>query len=424
MVVLVAMLAFVVGAYGGPSTNAPRPFISSTAGQFHAFSTEAAWSSVLCVLGSEVKREWLKRLNLPDKWRDPIVLVVAERSDSQRDAPACWLEILRTDLHLKFQIQLRVPPPLPRAEVVRALVQALCSEYANRELEFRRQPHLAATVVPPWLVEGLSQSIAGEQDKLLGILRRGLHSGAAPMVEELLTATAIPSDDAGRLRFQAYSWVLVEALLSLPSGAEKLCQLMREPGRFSEIYRWQFDTDAAREKWWSLQITERGSALVAADWSAAETGRRLAAILPSKLQMQLPDAVAEAPVAFADLGRYTEKKWLAPLARDKLAQLAALRGTAHPLYRDAIDHYAVALQYLLAGSVSRFRHETRLAQRAHAAADEQTRKISEYVDQVERVYAPSNRAALQRAMNLLDATQEMNILRRDPISDYLDQFDR
>jgi len=405
-------------------TNTAPRLVASSAGQFAAHAPDAVWSSVLCVLATQVKREWLRRLELPDKWRDPIVLVLAERPAAVAAAPGIWREVLRSELHLKFQIQLRIPPPLEEAQVVSALVGALCSEYANRAREFPRQPPFAVAETPAWLTEGLAQSVSGNSERLLPILRRGVNGGHPPSAQDLIGARSVPTDPDERLRFQAHTWALVEGLLSLPKGADKLCQLMCQPEMFAEIYRWQFQDDAAREKWWSLLLAERAATMLAEDRTAAETSRQLAEILSSKLQMRLPDAIAEAPVAFANLGRYTDKDWLMPLVRDKLARLASLRGVAHPSYCEAIDRYIAALQCLTARQVSRFQHETKRAQRAHAAADDQSRKVSAYVDQVERVHAPPDRAAVWRQLKLFEAIQETNILRRDPISDYLDKFDR
>jgi hypothetical protein len=335
-----------------------------------------------------------------------------------------WQEVLRSELHLKFLIQLRVPPPLDRGELAHALVSALCGEYANRAREYPRQPSFAITAAPPWLTEGLAQSIAGDPERLLPVLRRIVNSGRPLAAEELLGARSVPTEQNERLRFQVHAWVFVQALLSLPKGANKLSELLYEPGSFAEIYRWQFPADVVREKWWSLVLAERAATMLAEACTAAETARRLAAILPSKLQLRLPDAIAEAPVAFTDLGRYIGKEWLPPLVRDKLAQLAALRGMAHPLYRDAIDHYLAALECLSARQASRFQHGTKLALRAHQAADEQSRNLSEYVDRVERIHAPTDQGAVRQQLRLFEAIQETNILRRDPISDYLDKFDR
>jgi len=421
--VWVAGAVLFCGSGFGQSNTAPRR-VSSTAGQFTAHSPDAVSSSVLCVLATQIKREWLRRLDLPDKWRDPIVLLLAERDASLAAAPNVWQEVARTDLHLKFEIHLRIPPPLDETDVAETIVQALCREFANRSREFPRHPPFAITEPPLWLTAGLTQSIVGEPNRLLPLLRRYVQSGHPMSAQELIGLTQCPAEPAERLRFRAHAWAWVEGLLSLPKGREKLSQLLCEPLAFAEIYRWQFPDETAREKWWSLLLAERAAAMIDEDRSATTTSQRLAAILPGKVQMRLPDAVAEAPVAFEELGRYTEKDWLAPMVRDKLARLVSLRGIAHPSYLKAIDHYIAALEQLQAGRVSRFQYETRQAQRAYAAADQQSRQIAEYVRRVERVYSPPDPEELRRPMRLLETIQEMNVLRRDPIRDYLDQFDK
>lgn len=422
----VALIVLVVAlASNAPGqTNTASRLVVNSAGQFTVHTPDAVWSSVLCVLATQVKREWLRRLELPDKWRDPIVLVLAERPATAASVPGMWQETFRSELHLKFQIQLRFPPALEQTQVVSVLVEALCREYANRAREFPRQPPFAITETLPWLTEGLAQSIAGDPEQLLPVLRRSVNGGCPPSAQDLMSARSVPSEPGDRLRFHAHAWALVEGLLSLPKGSEKLCQLICQPEMLAEIYRWQFQDDAAREKWWSLLLAERAAVMQAEDRTAAETSRQIAEILPSKLQMRLPDAVAEAPVAFANLGRYTDKDWLMPLVRDKLARLASLRGMAHPSYSEAIDRYIAALECLTPRQVSRFPNETKRAQRAHAAADEQTRKLSAYVDQVERTHTPPDRAAVRQQLKVFQVIQETNILRRDPISDYVDKFDR
>ncbi|MBM3859676.1 MAG: hypothetical protein FJ395_08510 [Verrucomicrobia bacterium] len=418
------VLSLTFATHGLPQANPPPKLISSTAGQFTAHAPEAVSASVLCVLASQVKREWLRRLDIPDQWRDPIVLVLAERPAAASSAPGIWLNVVRTELHLKFEIHLRFPPVMEQTQVVSAMVGALCGEYANRAREFRREPPYAIAETPPWLVEGLAQSVAADTEWLLPVLRRYVSGGTPAGVQELLAARSVPVEPGERLRFQAYAWALVEGLLSLPKGPEKLCRLLREPESFDEIYRWMFPDAEDREKWWSLLLADRAATLLAEGQTAAETSQRLAAVLPSKLQMRLPDAIAEAPVAFADLGRYTEKDWLAPLVRDKLAQLAALRATAHPSYRDTIERYVRALEHLRSRHVSRFQRDAKLAERAHRAADELTRHVSDYLDGVEEKRAPLERDSVRQQLRLLGVLQEMNILRRDPISDYLDKFDR
>ena len=410
-------------------TNPPPRLAVNNAGQFTVHAPDSIRSSLLCVVASQIKREWLRRFDIPDKWRDPIVLVYTERPADTAAARNIWLETIRTPLHLQYHVQLRAPLPLERDRLVAAVVESLCAEYANRNRDLPRNAPAPLSVIPPWLIEGLAQSMDANPDQLLPVLRRCVNSGRPLTADELLTATTVPADAADRLRFQAHAWAFVENLLSLPKGADKLCQLLANntasPRRdFTENYRWQFPTDAALEKWWALLLADRATAMIAEDRAAAETARQLNTILDCKLEMRLPDAVAEAPVAFTDLGRYTEKDWLAPLVRQKLAELVSLRGIAHPFYRNTIAHYIAALESLLAGQLGRYQHETTLARRDHATADQQTKDFNAYLDNIERERTPPDRAALWRQMKLFDTTHELQILRRDPLTEYIDRFSR
>lgn len=405
-------------------TNERPQLVWTRAGQFTAHAPSAADSSLLCVLAGRVKREWLRRLDLADQWRDPIVLVLAERPAELASAPNLWMEVARTDLHLRFQIHLRVPPPLEEEFVAGAVVRALCAEYANREREFPRQAPVAITEAPLWLVEGLAQSASEAAERLLPVLQRVLAGGKPWGLEELMAVATLPSDPAERLRFRAHAWALVEGLLSLSKGPEKLSQLLRAPQAFWEIYRWQFPDVVAAEKWWSLWLADRTSVMLPGLQSAEETSRQLAQILASKVQLRLPEVVAEAPVAFVDLARYTRKNWLAPLLQDKIARLNVLLGVAHPLYRTAITHYLAALEALAAEQTGRFRYETQRAQRAHRNADERSRQIREYLDRVEQQRGSSEPGGIRQQLKLLETVRELDVLRRDPISVYLDQFDR
>ncbi|MCX7887375.1 MAG: hypothetical protein N3B01_09020, partial [Verrucomicrobiae bacterium] len=101
-----------------------------------------------------------------------------------------------------------------------------------------------------------------------------------------------------------------------------------------------------------------------------------------------------------------------------------LRGVAHPLYRKAIERYLAALEALAVGGIGEFRYETRVAQRAHREADALTRQLARYLDQIEQKQVPAGSNRVSKHLKLLGAPLEAGLLRRDPISEYLDRFDR
>jgi hypothetical protein len=117
----------------------------------------------------------------------------------------------------------------------------------------------------------------------------------------------------------------------------------------------------------------------------------------------------EVPVK--ELPRYVNQAWFAQLAREKHDGLAALRGRAHPLYAVVVDKYRAAF----AAPAARLPALLKQAEAGHASVDAHSRRIAAYVGQVERATG----AALPPQPRVPEPER-----RRDPISDYLDQFDK
>jgi len=89
-----------------------------------------------------------------------------------------------------------------------------------------------------------------------------------------------------------------------------------------------------------------------------------------------------------------------------------------------LDKYLEAATWLYWGSAPRFRHGVKVAERARTAAEKQSRGITAYMDQAERIYAPEVLSqAFTGYFQTLDQLQKLDTQRRSPISDYLDQFD-
>jgi hypothetical protein len=89
----------------------------SASRQFAAYAENPLLPSALCVYAERVKREWLRRMDAADNWRDPILLVVRTRETAQTNFPPVSMAVFQTDAHLKYQIRCLVPPPLDEAEL-------------------------------------------------------------------------------------------------------------------------------------------------------------------------------------------------------------------------------------------------------------------------------------------------------------------
>ena len=405
----------------------------SVSRQFAAYADNPVLPSALCVYAERVKREWLRRMDMADNWRDPILLVVRTRGPAQTNAPAISLAVFQTETHLKYQIRCLEPPPLDEAGLLATLVEALSLEWEYRGQPTVRGKLFAAPVMPLWLVEGLAASIQGRFDSLLSIARRSVAAGRPARAADVLDAKVFPVGMVDQQLFQANAWILTESLLALPDGSRKLRGFLSELGAqkvasnaFWTVYRQDFPQNTTLEKWWSQEQARRTSVTLAQDLPVAETVRQLDGILVTKLgrtngHKGMPD---KAETSISELWKYAEEPWLRDVLKNKVDRLGALRGQAHPDYQPVLDEYIEAVTWLIQGNTVRFRRAVKQAAAMQAAAEKQSRAIAAYMDQAEHAYEPE---VLSETFNgyfrTLDQAQKLEGERRSPISDYLDKFD-
>ncbi|MGA2604085.1 MAG: hypothetical protein ABSG14_07640 [Verrucomicrobiia bacterium] len=428
----IAALTQPVTAAVSTPTNALVSTVSASH-QFVACASDRLLPSALCAYAERVKREWLRRMDVADNWRDPVVLLVQNRQPGQSDAPPVSMAVLQTDEHLEYRIRCLVPPPIDREELLPTMVDALCSEWASREqATVPGKPYIVPDI-PLWLVEGLAASIAGRYEPLLSVSKRSVTGGSSQQARDLLEAKTLPAGSADGQLFQANAWIFTEGLLGLHNGSRKMRSFLSELGAqkvasnaFWKVYHGDFPNTTALEKWWSLELVGRAAMSVAQNLSVEETERDLDAILVTRLgptngRRGMP---GETDVAIADLWRYAGVPWLRDLLKLKIDRIGALRGVAHPLYLAVLDEYMEALAWLQRGSVTRFHRALSRAQAAQAVADKRSHGITAYLDQAERIYAPepiSN--AFRGYFQTFDQLEKLERERHSSISDYLDKFD-
>jgi hypothetical protein len=419
-------------AAGSTPTNAVVSTVSASR-QFVGYAADRLLPSTLCAYAERIKREWLRRMDLSDNWRDPIVLFVQTRQPGQSDTPPVSMAVFQTDEHLEYRIRCVVPPPIDEDELSRTLVDALCLEWSSREQVPERGKPYHVPNIPLWLSEGLAASVAGHYEPLLSVSKRSVTGGRPQQAGALLEVKTLPDGTMDRQLFRANSWMFVEGLLGLHNGPQKMRSFLSELGAekvvsnaFWKVYQGDFANSVALEKWWSLELVGRASMSVAQDLSADDTERDLAAILGTKLSSTggrrgMPGDIE---IAVDDLWRYEGAPWLMNVLKLKIDRVGALRGVAHPLYLPVLDQYMEALVWLQRGSVTRFRRALSRAQATRAGADKKSHGITAYLNQAERVYAPEALTnGFRGYFQTLDQQEKLESERHSPISDYLDRFD-
>jgi hypothetical protein len=430
-VVVVMQTVAVAGAHAG-ATNALVSTLSASR-QFTACANDRLLPSALCVYADHVKREWLRCLDVADNWRDPIILFVRTREESQLDALPISMIVFQTDTHFRYQIQCFVPPRIDEAKLRATIIEALCSEWANRQQTTVRNQAYTMSPTPVWLVQGMAASMQGRQETLLAVAQRSVAAGRPPRAADLLEAKSLPVDPLERQLFQASAWMLMDSLRQLPEGARKLRDFLSELGAeknansaFWVVYHADFPQGTALEKWWSLELIRHTWVSSAQDLTVEDTAGQLDAILVTKLSSAggHEGTLGETDVAIEKLAQYADAPWLKDVLKLKIDRLGALRSRAHPLYQPVLDKYIEAVIWLHRGSAVRFRRAVNAANAARAAVEVRSRRVAAYLDQAESVNAPEELTkAFTGYFQTLDQFQKLDTERRSPISDYLDKFD-
>lgn len=427
------LIGSTVAAVAGVATNSAAR-ATSTSRQFAVYSNDPLFSSGVCVLAERIKQHILHELEQDDRWRDPIIVAVRDREVTEHDAPSISVDLFRSQTHLKYQITCPTPPLVEPAALVTTLVEAICSEIANRQQHVGKTESYRAAPVPRWLVHGLAQSLVGRPEVLLAIARRSVEAGRPTAACALLATSQLPSEPLERALFQANAWLFTGNLLALPAGPDLLQRYLDELGAqksatnaFWSVYHEQFADAAALETWWNAQRKRRVSFQVAQALTAEETGHQLDEILGFKIKP--PAGQAEEPasttVSVDKLMPFYEQPWLKGLLKEKLRQLFALAGQAHPIYRPVIAQYIEAYTWLTEEKLSRFKRALKDAERARSAVERQMDEISEFLHSAERRYSPEDStAAFQNYFRILEHLESIREQRRNPITDYLNQFDK
>jgi hypothetical protein len=221
-------IALLLATATGAAVPVPSPATRtlSVSRQFAVYAADPLLAASLCTQAERLKHGLLGWLNLPDNWRDPIIVVLTEREDSETNATPVALQVLRTDTHLKYQLYARLP--LDEESMSMAILEALCRELANRDLTVAHPPPINGAKVPLWLMIGLTELLVNPADTPLPLVRRSVVGGHPVALGTILAADKLPGDRAWQQLYRANAWLLVESLATLPGGVARLRRLVLE----------------------------------------------------------------------------------------------------------------------------------------------------------------------------------------------------
>jgi hypothetical protein len=362
--------------YAGRS-HPPSLSVANLATNQNFFRLEPTLATVSC---ERIKQALTSQLGATAPWRGHIYVVLYP-ARSAGDTITVTSERFKGG----WQYTVDFPDVVERSRYVRAVVQVLLLELANRTAETR------AAEIPLWLIEGCSQlllaaneteiilppprdkanglnlsamRVSARKEGLLELAQKKLH-GRPPLTFENLSWPIEDelSGDLGDL-YSGSAQLFVGELLRLPDGPACLRAMLAQ---LPQNYNWQFaflrgfhtcfERPLDVEKWWALSLAGTSGRNPAQFWSLEESWQKLDHAVHSGAQVRT--SANELPL-HADLKlQAVIREW------DTTRQTAALRSTlgALALLRSRIAQEFVGLVQDYSQAI-----ETYLQQRDHTGS--------------------------------------------------------
>jgi len=399
----------------------------SSSKQFVIYFSDGAVRARLARRAEDLKREWLRSLQVKDEWKAPIVIQVVPTRPPK--APRLMTNVYESDGGaMKVQIDIYDPAVMRGTELDLEICRALSLEYM-----YRAEPPKAGkalTQPPPWLLEGLSEDALTRDEGLpAGLFEMVVKSGPPPKLEAFLKLRPERMDATSRAVYRAQAMGLLRALLSVPGGADSLSSYLQGlPGSNAVDARTllekfpQFASDpAGLSKIWTLTLANASAADRVKPLSMAETREQIATLLeiaapknpkkPEEGLIQGPEALQA--IARSPSGEYTLKR----ISED----LFHLEMRAHPIMRPVVEEYRTIAMQLADKPKKNLEKRIRKNMELQAAVAGRTGEIEDYLNWFEatQLTTPSREFdVLPPGLNATDLPE-----RTDAISQLLNGYE-
>ena len=276
-----------------------------------------------------------------------------------------------------WMYRLALPDVMEKSRFVRAVVQVLLVEMANRN----GGSHSAD--VPAWLAEGLAQELlAREGPEILlqppdqtengvNIRRVALDARRTNSVDQVLanlgqrpplTYEQLSWPGVGQLTgpdssvYRCSAQLFVHQLLRLKDGPACLQAMLRALPR---CYNWQFallagfhpyfQTQLDVEKWWALQVVQFTGRDLTQNWTQEQSWKKLEDIIltPADVRAKPDELPTQKIVSLQTLIKELDAAQCVSLLRRKLQQLNFLRLRAAQNVVPVVDDYRTAIEMFL-----------------------------------------------------------------------------
>ncbi|MBX3741828.1 MAG: hypothetical protein KF712_12600 [Akkermansiaceae bacterium] len=406
----------------------------SRSGLFRVTGGDGGTRGTMALLADQTREE-LRALT-EEKGEEQVVMPIRILLSGTPGEPApsrpVMMELFFNDQAFDLRVRAHMGRGVERERFASVLTSALIYE---RTLRSRKPDESEKEFnVPPWLVEGLREATAwrlkeADRRHYEALFRQGgiyqmdqLFSVTGPAKEEM--------DTAMKLAFRVSSGALVMALLEQPMGKEGFRAFLSEvagyQGEMPVLLRKHFPelnlSENSLEKWWALQMANKGAAPLSDSLSIAETETGLDEALRFHFRGE-GGTVAEKP-----LSSWQELSDLKPQERIdavKPAQDAIWRLSyrSFPSYRPLLVEYQAVLTSLERGETAKVPERLASLEQSRELMRAKGERAVDFLDWFEITRARNPSGVFDDYLRLKERLQERKHVRTDPMSKYLDRMD-
>lgn len=400
--------------------------------QFIVFADDANARAAIAMDAEDVKEKFLELISARDDWKNPILIELTPLNTAEASQPSSTVRVLDTEEGFKVELDIVLGSDPREAHFPQQLVRALLLEFAYRNQPALVRPGMTYAEPPAWLVDGIASMAADpDPDANAGLFRSLIQSGKTPTLASLLAENPATLDGTSLKLYSACSMSLVRLLTELPNGHVLLQGLIRHwPGANADpevellkAYPALNSGEGSLEKWWSLGLANLSASDRYQGLSLEETSSQLDGMLTFEVAMDKAGKTKEFTLdqypAFASAPGRTP-------ALNKLSeQLLGLEAQANPLMREVVGAYQELAVLVL--------HHQAHHVKAHMAAlaDYRTRltthmeQIADYLNWYEATQTKQQSNSFNDYLKTADsADKDSRVPRSDPISQYMDSFER
>ena len=200
-----------------------------TSRQFLVYGSDLQLRGAVCDLAESVKRELLELISRRDTWSAPIVINAHSTEANLPEISRASLTIGQTGFGLRLQLDLEMDA-LPLMEIRRQLLRAILLEMSHRNT-----PGLPAgktySSPPNWLAYAIEARNRDMEWPAAMSLEKAFS------LDEFLRTDADSLDTISQTLYRAYSAALIEQIVRLPDGRERLARFILDPGHGIEGLR-------------------------------------------------------------------------------------------------------------------------------------------------------------------------------------------